>query len=127
MSKKALGNQIRIARERQHLSQEDLGKKFGWQQPNVSRIENGLLSLDIDQIGRLAGIPVVLVNPRNTSRTCPSCGCIDKRNRLNQSTFSCIRCGLAGLADAIAAVNIRRGAVDRPDISAAQSTVQSQG
>jgi IS605 OrfB family transposase len=26
------------------------------------------------------GVPVVLVDPRNTSRTCPSCGTVDKKN-----------------------------------------------
>ena len=52
------------------------------------------------------GVPVVLVDPRNTSRTCPSCGCIDKRNRPTQSKFSCVQCGFAGLADHIAACNI---------------------
>ena len=37
-----------------------------------------------------AGIPVVLVAPRNTSRRCPACGSIDKANRPNQSTFRCV-------------------------------------
>lgn len=62
----------------------------------------------------LAGIPVALVDPRNTSRTCPACGCIDKANRVSQASFSCVACGLAGPADHIAAENIRRGAVNRP-------------
>jgi IS605 OrfB family transposase len=52
------------------------------------------------------GIAVVFVDPRNTSRTCPSCGCIDKRNRPNQATFSCISCEFSGLADRVAAANI---------------------
>jgi putative transposase len=38
-----------------------------------------------------AGIPCVAVDPRNTSRTCPACGCIDKRNRQSQSEFQCVR------------------------------------
>ena len=78
----------------------------------------------------LVGVPVGLIDPRNTSRTCPACGCVDKRNRPNQSTFSCIQCGLLSHADYIAATNIRvhgRAAVNPPYISAAQSTVQSQG
>lgn len=65
-----------------------------------------------------AGIPVVFVDPRNTSRTCPQCGCVDKANRRSQSHFSCIRCGFSGYADAIAAVNISRVAVNQPDVSA---------
>ncbi|MCY0899767.1 MAG: transposase [Firmicutes bacterium] len=63
----------------------------------------------------LAGVPVVFVNPRNTSRTCPHCGLIDKRNRPNQASFQCIGCGFAGPADTIAARNIAsRAAVNRP-------------
>jgi len=68
---------------------------------------------------RLAGVPVVLVDPRNTSRTCPACGCVDKANRVSQSRFSCVQCGFAGPADTIAAENIRRAAVNRPDVAAA--------
>lgn len=74
----------------------------------------------IEYKARLAGISVIAVNPRNTSRTCPICGCIDKRNRPNQSTFSCVSCGFAGLADHIAAVNIsRRAEVNLPNAEAA--------
>lgn len=65
---------------------------------------------------QMAGVRVVLVNPRNTSRTCPICGSIDKANRPTQSKFLCVSCGCAGLADHIAAVNIRsRAVVNRPD------------
>jgi IS605 OrfB family transposase len=56
------------------------------------------------------GVPVVLVDPRNTSRTCPACGSVDKRNRKTQETFSCVECGCAGHADHFAAVNISRRA-----------------
>jgi putative transposase len=62
-----------------------------------------------------AGVPVSFVNPRNTSRTCPQCGGIDKANRKSQSIFSCVSCGHSGLADTIAAENIRRAAC-RPAI-----------
>ncbi len=54
----------------------------------------------------LAGVPVYAVDPRNTSRTCPKCGCIAKENRKTQASFVCTRCGLAGHADVIAAGNI---------------------
>jgi len=64
-----------------------------------------------------AGIPVFLVDPKNTSRTCPFCGYIDKRNRASQETFSCVACGFAGLADHIAAENIRWAAVNQPNAS----------
>ena len=68
----------------------------------------------------LAGVPVHRVNPRNTSRTCPACGHIDKANRKTQSSFVCTSCGFAGLADVIAAENIRvlgRALVSAPYVS----------
>jgi putative transposase len=61
----------------------------------------------IDYKARRAGVRVVLVDPRNTSRRCPACGYTDKANRPNQSTFCCVSCGCAGHADTIAAGNIR--------------------
>ena len=65
-----------------------------------------------------AGVPVFLVDPRNTSRTCPACGHVDQTNRPTQSKFSCVVCGFAGLADHIAAINIGRRAVVNPPIVA---------
>lgn len=77
---------------------------------------------------RLAGVPVVAVDPRNTSRLCPVCGCIDKANRKSQAKFLCVSCGFSGLADHIAAGNIsRRAALNRPYVSDAQTIVQRQG
>lgn len=57
------------------------------------------------------GVRVLLVDPRNTSRTCPQCGCVDKANRLSQSLFSCVSCGYSAPADTNAAVNIAARAV----------------
>lgn len=72
-----------------------------------------------------AGVLLIEVDPRNTSRLCPVCGCVDKRNRPSQAVFSCVACGFAGPADHIAATNIsRRGLVSGPYISIA-STVGS--
>ncbi len=66
--------------------------------------------------GAIAGVPVVLVDPRNTSRECPECGHIDKANRPTRDRFACKGCGLAGPADHIAARNISgRAAVSLPD------------
>jgi putative transposase len=71
----------------------------------------------IEYKAKRAGIPVVAVDPRNTSRTCPCCGCIDKANRRTQKKFLCIDCGYSGLADYVASVNIRRRAVvNQPNV-----------
>lgn len=76
------------------------------------------LRLKIEYKAVMAGIPVKLVNPRNTSRTCLICGCIDKRNRLTQSLFSCVSCGYSAPADHGAAINIsRRVAVNQPNVA----------
>lgn len=81
----------------------------------------------VEYKARLAGVPVVLVNPRNTSRTCPVCGHIDKANRKSQSHFSCVACHYSGLADHIAAINIgRRADVNRPNVARAPSQVATR-
>ena len=72
-----------------------------------------------------AGVPVVFVDPRYTSRQCAACGCIDKKNRTNQATFRCVSCGHTANADSNAAINIRsralvaQGAVMAPEVLAA--------
>ena len=77
-----------------------------------------------------AGVPVHRVDPRNTSRTCPKCGHVAKANRKTQSSFICLSCGFAGLADRIAAENIRvlgRALVSAPYYSeAAGQSCQSK-
>jgi putative transposase len=63
-----------------------------------------------------AGVSCVAVDARNTSRTCPACGCVDKRNRPTQAAFRCIQCDLSGHADVIAAREVaRRAVVSQPN------------
>lgn len=57
---------------------------------------------------KLAGVPVVFVNPRNTSRQCSVCGYIKKSNRKSQGLFSCGNCGSKFNADFNAAINISK-------------------
>jgi len=69
----------------------------------------------IEYKAKLIGIPVIYVDPRNTSRECFSCGYIDKANRKSQSSFSCVKCGYTTNADINAArVISRRGKVNYP-------------
>ena len=56
---------------------------------------------------KAAGVPVAYVDPRHTSIGCSCCGLIDKKNRPDQATFSCISCGHSAGADFNAARNIR--------------------
>ncbi len=66
---------------------------------------------------KLAGVPLVAVDPHNTSRTCFACGHCDKGNRKDQDSFSCLSCGHTDHADQNAARNIGRlgATVNRPD------------
>ena len=75
---------------------------------------NRLLGWAFAQLGafiaykaRLAGVPVVYVDPRNTSRTCAECQHCEKSNRKSQSEFKCKACGHEAHADVNAARNIR--------------------
>ena len=54
-----------------------------------------------------AGIPVVQVDPRNTSKTCSVCGHCERGNRKSQAEFACKHCGFSTNADWNAARNIR--------------------
>lgn len=69
----------------------------------------------IDYKAKLAGVPVIYVNPRGTSNTCPRCTLQDKRSRPTRDAFRCVACGFAGPADYIAALNVAaRGQVSSP-------------
>ncbi len=56
---------------------------------------------------RIAGVPVVHVDPAYTSRTCAECGHIDKANRVSQAWFACRSCGFVDHADRNGSRNIR--------------------
>ena len=62
-----------------------------------------------------AGVPLLCVDPRNSSRACSCCGYVDKRNRRSQAVFSCLQCGHTANADYNAARNLAtRGSVSAP-------------
>lgn len=66
----------------------------------------------------LAGVPVIIVNPTNTSRTCSKCGHCEKKNRKSQSGFECRICGHIENADLNAARNIRaKGCINKPIVT----------
>jgi IS605 OrfB family transposase len=80
-----------------------------------------------------AGVPVRLVDPRNTSPACSACGHCEKANRKSQAEFSRQRCGFAAHADYNAALNISRqeakewAAVNRPLASPFEGRMQAPG
>jgi putative transposase len=72
----------------------------------------------IEYKAELAGVLVMVVSPRNTSRQCFACKCIDRANRRSQGEFACGRCGHVDHADVNAAKNIAyRAAVSLPIVS----------
>lgn len=64
------------------------------------------LELTTDKASRSPGRHVVLVDPKNTSRTCSQCGHTGKENRESQAVFRCQGCGHTQNADTNAARNI---------------------
>lgn len=65
---------------------------------------------------KLAGVKVVFVDPRNTSRECSKCSYTAKANRPSQAVFCCGSCGHTLNADVNAACNIAgRAYINRPN------------
>ncbi|MGW2048393.1 RNA-guided endonuclease InsQ/TnpB family protein [Streptomyces sp. NPDC001858] len=62
----------------------------------------GILANKAESAGRL----VVPVDARNTSRTCPECGHVAKKNRVTQARFQCTACEFAANADHVGATNV---------------------
>lgn len=51
---------------------------------------------------------LVAVLPRNTSRTCPTCGHVSADNRRTQAQFQCVQCDFQHNADTVGAINVLR-------------------
>jgi IS605 OrfB family transposase len=78
----------------------------------------------VDYKAKLAGIPVILVDPRNTSKMCSKCGYIDDANRKDQAHFVCQFCGFAANADFNASLNIKqRAEVNQPIVTRSLETL----
>ena len=90
-------------RERTTVGHKQRARQSGW--------SFGQLRAFVEYKAQRAGVPVVLVDPRNTSRACPACGHCEKANRKSQSEFLCKHCGYSSHADFNAALNIRAGAL----------------
>ena len=86
-----------------------LGKRMRWLLGNWSFFQ---LAQFVSYKAESVGIPVVKIDPRNTSRTCSLCGHCEKANRKSQAKFVCQKCGHDVNADVNAALNIAsRGAL----------------
>jgi len=68
----------------------------------------GQLRTLLEEKGKALGRKVYRVDPKNTSRQCPSCGHTSAKNRPSQAVFLCEACGHSMNADHNAAINILR-------------------
>ena len=82
----------------------------------------------IEYKAQLAGVLRVIIDPRNTSRTCAECGHCEQANRPSQDSFLCILCGHEDHADINAARNIRaRALVSGPKVSTYSASAAAAG
>jgi IS605 OrfB family transposase len=65
----------------------------------------------IEYKAALLGVKVTAVDPRNTSKRCPSCDHVSRKNRIKRDVFLCDECGYFEHADIVGAKNIRSGAL----------------
>lgn len=89
-------------RDRTRFKREQRAKMAGWSFYQLRQM--------IEYKAKLQGVPILFVDPRNTSRECFVCGHTDKANRKTQAEFVCIQCNHSDNADLNAAKNIRRRA-----------------
>lgn len=59
----------------------------------------------IEQLAQEHRVRLVFVDPRGTSRTCPSCGSVAKANRRGEH-FQCVSCNYSADADFVGALNV---------------------
>jgi putative transposase len=98
-------------RDRTTVRAEDRAKHSGWSFFQLRSF--------VEYKARLVGVPVVAVDPRNTSRMCSRCGHCEKANRPTRDRFVCKHCGFSCHADLNAASNVRhRGILRYPDLAA---------
>ncbi len=90
-------------RERTTVRAKDRARHSGWAFSQLRSF--------VEYKAQLAGVVVVLVDPRDTSRTCAECGHCEKANRRSQAEFACRTCGHSANADLNAARNVRARAI----------------
>ncbi|PYB67905.1 transposase [Thermoplasma sp. Kam2015] len=116
--KKLSGKESRFVRNVNHVISKEIVQKANIYIHNSWAFHQ--LRSFIEYKAMEAGIPVIVIDPKNTSRECPVCHTIDKRNRPERSRFRCISCGFEGEADFVASLNIRnRAAVSQPIVAGA--------
>jgi putative transposase len=105
-----LGSMTRRCKARQ----DDEGIYLPNGQAAKSGLNRSLLGRSLGQIKtfveyccRRVGLIFIQVDPAGTSIECPQCHHRDKRNRLSQSDFECVRCRHTEYADVVGGTNTR--------------------
>jgi len=115
---KAQANQQAIAiEELRHIRTRTEARLRHSQRARHSSWSFGQLRQFLSYKAALAGVPLQLVDPRNTSRACHVCGHCAKANRKSQAIFCCQACGHTENADRNAAINISKAAVMQPIVA----------
>jgi len=70
------------------------------------------LGMFLDYKAKLAGVPLIRVDPRYTSQQCSECGHTAKANRKTRDEFCCKACGHMSHADTNGAENVRLRGLD---------------
>jgi putative transposase len=100
---------------------QDIRERTRFRKPQRARMTGwafAQLRFFVEYKAQLAGVPVVLVDPKHTSQECSACGHIARANRQRQARFSCKQCGYTTNADVNAALNIRsRARVSAPMVA----------
>lgn len=109
-----------VRKEEKRLGQRQRSKHSNWSFNQLREY--------IAYKAKIQGVSVILIDPRNTSRTCSVCGHCEKGNRKSQSEFLCLSCNFHANADWNASQNIRiasahrLGLVNRPMVSDSKSS-----
>jgi IS605 OrfB family transposase len=124
---KAKGTTRAIALEDLRGIRSRVTVRHGEQKDRHSKWSFGQLRQFIEYKAKKGGVPLYVVGPRNTSRKCPKCNCVDARNRPVRNDFRCIQCGYEAMADYVAAINIAaRALIDEPIVAPLFRQLQAQ-
>ena len=105
-----LGISKQVRKEEKRLRRSQRSKHSNWSFNQLRQF--------ITYKSQLYGVSVMLVDPRNTSRTCSVCSHCEKANRKSQAEFVCRSCGFHANADWNASQNIKTlGYVNKPMVA----------
>ncbi|MEW6070170.1 MAG: transposase, partial [Candidatus Thermoplasmatota archaeon] len=72
----------------------------------VNRIPYGFFRFALEHKAAIEGFPVIAIDPKYTSQTCPRCGNRSRTNWKHYALFGCKECGFEANRDRVASQNI---------------------